>query len=64
MKDEIIQLRVSEADKKKFKEYADYLGISLSEFIRLTMLQKCEELVEIHEGILERFRRKYQGEII
>ncbi len=42
-----ISLRLDEADNKLFKKYAEFHGLSLSEFIRQTVLERIEDEYDI-----------------
>ena len=38
-----ISMRVSEQEKKLIQEFADHYGVSISEFIRLAVMERIED---------------------
>ncbi len=38
-----ISMRVSEREKKLIQEFADHYGVSISEFIRLAVMERIED---------------------
>ena len=54
-----ISVRLSEEDTKLFKKYAELLGVSVSEMVRQSVLERIEDDYDLkaYEEALEEFKK-------
>ena len=52
MREQRIEFRSNDNERKKFEEAAFFLGMNLSSFARKTMLEKSEEILKKNNTIL------------
>ncbi len=45
----IISVRTTEEEKELIKEYAQFFGMSVSDFVRSTVIDRIEDLVDLKE---------------
>ena len=53
-KSEILKARVSPEEKELIKQAAEILGLTMSEFMRVSILDKSKSVIAVNKGVMTR----------
>ena len=55
----IISVRTTEEEKKLIQEYSEFFGMTMSEFIKTSVVEKIEDLFDL--ASIENYEKKVKG---